>query len=205
MSIAAKLLSGAVLLVSFVLLAEPGPQSSPTGANPPPPGPREGKKFRRRPPKAFFAKLTEEERNQLDRLARSGKKEELRKFMREMFFKYRPEEMKQLDVLSERYLKSKDEKERAAIRTEMEKLSRILFRKRQEFTRNNIAETERQLERAQKDLQRLKQHYRSNEENADKIIADRVEQMCLPPEQRRKFNRRPPHRQPKEEAPPAGK
>ena len=204
MSIAAKLLSGAVLLVSSVLLAEPAPQPSPAGANPPPPGSHEGKKFRRRPPKAFFAKLNEEERNQLDRLARSGKKEELRKFMREMFFKYRPEEMKQLDVLSERYLKSKDEKERAAIRAEMEKLSRVLFRKRQTFTRNSIAEAESQLERAQKDLQRLKQHYRSNEENADKIIADRVEQMCLPPEQRRKFNRRPPDRQPRQEAP-AGK
>lgn len=206
MSIAAKLLSAVVLLVSFVLLAEPGSQPRPAGMNPPPPGPREGKTFRRRPPKAFFAKLNEEERSQLDRLARSGKKEELRKFMREMFFKYRPEEMKQLDVLSERYLKSKDEKERAAIRTEMEKLSRILFRKRQTFTRNSIAETERQLERAKKDLQRLKQHYQSNEENADKIIAGHVEQMCLPPEQRRKFNRRSPDRLPKkQEAPPTGK
>ena len=208
MSIAAKLLSGAALLVSAVLLAEPGPQPNPVGVNPPPPGPREGKKFRRRPrpPKAFFSKLTEAERSQLDLLARSGKKEELRKFMREMFFKYRPEETKQLDALSERYLKSNDEKERAAIRAEMEKLSRILFRKRQEFTRNNIAETERQLARAQKDLQRLKQRYQSSEENADKIIAGHVEQMCLPPEQRRKFNRRPPDRLPrKQEAPPAGK
>ena len=205
MSIAVRLLSGVALLVSAAVLAEPGPTPNPAGANPPPPGRHEGKRFRRRPPKAFFAKLTEEERSQLDSLARAGKKEELRKFMREMFFKYRPEEMKQLDILSERYLKSKDEKERAAIRTEMEKLSRVLFRKRQAFTMNNIAETEKQLERAQKDLQRLKQHYRSNEENADKIIADRVEQMCLPPEQRRKFNRRPPHRQPKEEAPPVGK
>ena len=205
MSIAVKLLSAVVMLVSSVLLADPGPQPSPAGANPPPSGPREGKKFRRRPPKAFFAKLTEDERNQIDRLARSGKNEELRKFMREMFFKYRPEEMKQLDALSERYLKSKDEKERMAIRAEMEKLSRILFRKRQTFTRNNIAETERQLARAQKDLQRLKQRYQSSEENADKIIAGHVEQMCLPPEQRRKFNRRPPHSKPKQEAPPAGK
>ena len=201
MSIAAKLLSGVALLVSSILLAEPPAQPNPAGANPPPPGPREGKKFRRRPPKAFFAKLTEEERSQLDRLARSGKKEELRKFMREMFFKYRPEEMKQLDVLSERYLKSKDEKERAAIRTEMEKLSRILFRKRQAFTSNNIAETEKQLERAQKDLQRLKQHYRSNEENADKIIAGYVERMCLPPEQRRRMRHlsNPPPQQPQPE------
>ena len=64
MSIAAKLLSGAALLVSAVLLADPGPQPPPAGANPPPPGPREGKKFHRRPrpPKAFFSKLTEEER-----------------------------------------------------------------------------------------------------------------------------------------------
>ena len=205
MSIAAKLLTGVFLLVAAVLLAEPGPSQNPAGGNPPPLGPREGKRFRRLPPKAFFAKLTEEERSQLDSLARAGKKDELRKFMREMFFKYRPEEMKQLDILSERYLKSKDEKERAAIRTEMEKLSRVLFRKRQAFTMNNIAETEKQLERAQKDLQRLKQHYRSNEENADKIIADRVEQMCLPPEQRRKFNRRLPHSKPKQEALPAGK
>ena len=83
----------------------------------------------------------------------------------------------------------------------MEKLSRVLFRKRQTFTRNNIAETEKQLVRAQKDLQRLKQRYQSNEENADKIIAGHVEQMCLPPEQRRKFNYRLPHRKLEQEAP----
>ncbi len=144
-----------------------------------------GRRFRRRPSKEFFAKLTEAERAELDRLSRENKREELRKVIRELIFKYRPEEMKQLDALSERYLKTSDEKERAAIRGEMEKLSRILFRKRQDFTRNNIAEAEKQLQRAQQDLERLKNHYQRNEQNAEKIIADRVEQMCLPPEKRK--------------------
>jgi len=148
-------------------------------------GPDPGRRFRRRPPKAFFAKLTDAERAEIDRLAREGKKDELRKVVRELMFKYRPEEMKQLDQLSERYLKTADEKERAAIRQEMEKLSRILFRKRQDFTRNNIAEAEKQLRRAQQDLERLKNHYQRNEQNAEKIIAERVDQMCVPPEKRK--------------------
>ena len=98
------------------------------------------KHFRRRPPKIFWSKLSSEERAQIDQLARSGKKDELRKRMRELFYKYRPEEMKRLDVLSDRYLKSKDEAERLSIRKEMETLSRALFRKRQDFTKNNIAD-----------------------------------------------------------------
>lgn len=151
------------------------------------PGP--AKPFRRRPPKVFWSKLSQEEREQIDQLARAGKKDELRRRMRELFHKYRPEEMKRLDVLSGRYLKSLDESERSSIRREMETLCRTLFRKRQDFTKNNIAETEKQLERAQQDLQRLKQHYQRNEANAEKIIADQVEQFCLKPEQRRKFGK----------------
>lgn len=156
------------------------------------------KDFRRRPgpPREFFAKLTPQERAEVDRLAREGRKEELGKLMKELFFKYRPEEMKQLDALSERYLKTSDEKERVSIRQEMEKLTRILFRKRQNFTRNNIAEAEKQLERAQRDLQRLKNHYQHNEENQEKIIAARVDRLCLPPEKRPKpgWKKRPPHK-----------
>ena len=153
------------------------------------------KSFRRRPPKVFWSKLSQEERDQIDQLARAGKKDELRQRMRELFYKYRPEEMKRLDILSDRYLKSQDESERSMIRQEMEKLSRVLFRKRQDFTKGNIAETEKQLAKAQQDLQRLKQHFQRNEENAEKIIADQVNQFCLPPEQRRKFERRPMHKQ----------
>ena len=175
------ILSMGILSAVPVFAAEPPPAAKPKLQH------EAGRKFRRRPPKAFFAKLTETERAEIDRLAREGKKEELRKVMRELMFKYRPEEMKQLDALSERYLKSADEKERAAIRQEMEKLSRLLFRKRQDFTRNNIADAEKQLQRAQQDLERLKKHYQRNEQNAEKIIADHVEQMCLPPEQRKRF------------------
>ena len=196
-----KLLLSAVALLMFpaFLQAEP-PPASPAG---PLRGHRPGKNFRRRPPKAFFAKLSPEERNRIDQLARTGRKEELRKLMRELIFKYRPEEMKQLEVLGERYRKTQDEKERAAIRAEMTKLSGILFRKRQDFTKNNIAETERQLERARKELQRLKKFYQCNEENSDKIIAGYVDRMCLPPEQRRKAEHRPPHGLP--EGPPPTK
>ena len=179
-----NMMIGAVLLVPVILAADP---------QPPPPNPHRphqgpARNFRRRPPKAFFAKLTDAERARIDQLAREGKKEELRKVMKELFFKYRPEEMKQLDALSGKYLKTADEKERAAIRGEMAKIARQLFRKRQDFTRGNIAEAERQLKRAQEDLERLKKHYQRNEENMEKIIADRVDQMCLPPEQRKKFD-----------------
>ena len=197
-----NMMIGAVLLVPLILAADPQPPPPP---NPHRPHPGPARNFRRRPPKAFFARLTDAERAQIDQLAREGKKEELRKLMKELFFKYRPEEMKQLDALGEKYRKTSDGKERAAIRQEMEKLSRQIFRKRQDFTRGNIAEAEKQLKRAQEDLDRLKKHYQRNEENMEKIIANHVDQMCLPPEQRRKFNHRPPHRQPKEEVPPAGK
>ena len=155
---------------------------------------KNGGEFRRRPPRAFFAKLTPEERTALETLARSGKQEELRQMMRKLMYKYRPEEVKQLDRCSERYLKTTDEKTRAEIRSEMEKLVRILFRKRQDFTRNNIAETEKKLNQAREDLERLKQHYHRNEESADKIIACQVEQWCLPPEQRKRFGRKPPRK-----------
>ena len=73
----------------------------------------------------------------------------------------------------------------------MEKLARQMFRKRQDFTRGNIAEAERQLKRAQEDLERLKKRYQQNEANMEKKIAFQVEQMCLPPEQRKKFQRKP--------------
>ena len=182
-----NMMIGAVLLVPLILAADPQP-SPPQNPHRPHPGP--ARNFRRRPPKAFFAKLTDAERAQIDQLAREGKKEELRKVMKELFFKYRPEEMKQLDALGEKYRKSSDEKERAAIRQEMEKLSRQIFRKRQDFTRGNIAEAEKQLKRAQEDLDRLKKHYQRNEENMEKIIANHVDQMCLPPEQRKKFDRK---------------
>ena len=183
-----NMLIAAALLVPVILL-----EAVPSGPSPETHSKRQGpgRNFRRRPPKAFFAKLTEAERAQIDRLAREGKKEELRKVMKELFFKYRPEEVKQLDALSEKYLKTADEKERAAIRQEMEKLSRQMFRKRQDFTRGNIAEAERQLKQAQEDLERLKKHYQRNEENMEKIIASHVERMCLPPEQRKKFQRKP--------------
>lgn len=182
-----NMLIAAVLLVPVILEAVPSGPSPETHSQRQGPG----RNFRRRPPKAFFAKLTEAERTQIDRLAREGKKEELRKVMKELFFKYRPEEVKQLDSLSEKYLKTADEKERAAIRQEMEKLSRQMFRKRQDFTRGNIAEAERQLKQAQEDLERLKKHYQRNEENMEKIIASHVERMCLPPEQRKKIQRKP--------------
>ena len=180
--------------------------AEPAGSPDVPAKPAESRKigngFHRRPPKAFFAKLTPKERASLEKLARAGKKEELRKRMRELIYKYRPEEMKQLDLLSERYLKTQNEKDRAEIRSEMEKLVRILFRKRQDFTRNTILETEQKLARAQQDLQRLKQHYRQTEENSEKVIAGQVEQWCQPPEQRKRWMRKP-SREPGSEPPPA--
>ena len=185
------LLGTAVLTAAAVLHAEPAPPQRTGSESRPmrPAGP--GKNFRHRPSKAFFAKLSAEERARLDQLARSGRKEDLRKLMHELMYKYRPEEMKQLEALNERYLKTKDEKERAALRKEMEPLVRTLFRRRQDFTKNNIAEAERQLERARQDLEEFKKHFRSKEENADQIIAEQVNFWCLPAEERRKQGFRP--------------
>ena len=189
-------LSAVVLLAAAMLRAEP-PVSPPNGGPGSPagrPGPRaegKAKNFRRRPPKAFFSKLTEEERQQLDRLVRSGQKDELRKLMRELMYKYRPDEIKNLEALSVRYLKTKDEKEREAIRAEMKTVAGNLFRKRQEFTRNNIAETEKQLERAQQDLERLKQYFQNREKQSEQIIDGYVKFWCLSPDERKKMDRRP--------------
>ena len=197
-----KTLSFFSLCLVTLLIAGTVSEAEPSGraGGPPPEKSGREKKFLRRPPKVFFAKLTAEERSQIDSLARSGKKDELRKLMRELMHKYRPEEMKQLDELSARYLKSSDEKTRSEIRQEMERLVRILFRKRQDFTKNSISETEKQLERVQQDLKRLKRRYQRNEENAEKMIAYRVEQLCLPQEQRRRPDRRHPQHS---ELPPA--
>ncbi|MBQ9336567.1 MAG: hypothetical protein IJS14_04635 [Lentisphaeria bacterium] len=181
--------AAACLLSASVCAQPPAGQHGPKG----PQGPRHRHEMNerpRRPMKGFWSRLTPEERARIDELARSGKKEELRKEIKALFFKYRPEEVKKLDELSAKYLQTTDEKERAAIRKEMEEQAKSLFRKRQEITRNNIAETERKLEFARKELDRLKKQYQDGEENADKIIADRVEQYCLPPEKRRKPNGR---------------
>jgi len=201
-----KIMMGAALLTAAAILqAEPAaPQG--TGPEPRPGRPAgPGKNFRRRPPKMFFAKLTPEERAKLDQLARSGRKEELRKLMHSLMYKYRPEEMKRLEALNGEYLKTEDEAKRAELRKEMESLVRILFRRRQNFTKNNIAEAERQLERARQELEQFKTHFRNKEENADKIIAAQVNFWCLTPEERSKQQFRPsfpPHRKSEREAPP---
>ena len=83
---ASKILLGAAVLMAAAVL-QAGP-AAPQGDGPKPhpahhAGPGPGQKFHRRPSKAFFAKLTPEERTRVDQLARSGKKEELRKLLDE--------------------------------------------------------------------------------------------------------------------------
>ena len=183
------------LVCVLLLAAAAGLYGAPPAPAPglaPRPGEKNGappprKNFRRRPPKMFFSKLTQEERDKIDRLAKEGKKDELWAFMRQLFHKYRPEEMKQLDALGEQFRKTSDEQEKARIRGKMRELAKTLFLKRQEFTRNSIADAEKELVQAQQELRRLKQRYEHNEQNADKIINGHVEQMCLPPEQRKRF------------------
>ena len=194
----------AACLFTAAVYAQP-PMPPPNG---PGPHPHRRPEMKRRPMMGFWSRLTPEERAKIDQLARSGQKEELRKEMKALFLKYRPEELKKLDELSEKYLKTTDEKERAAIRQEMEQQAKLLFRKRQEITRNSIAETERKLEFARQELERLKKQYQDGEENADKIVADRVEQYCLPPEKRRKPNfgrKMPPEKHRAPLGPPPGK
>lgn len=153
---------------------------------------RKGRHFHRKAPhNAFFAKLTAEERAKVNQLVRSGNREELRKYMRGLMYKYRPEELKKLDELSKKFLASKDEKEKLAIKGEMKTLASKLFLKRQEYTRNNILYTERQLKRAKMELDRLKKRYENSQKNQAKIIEHQVEYFCLPPEKRR--IRRGPH------------
>ncbi len=154
----------------------PGGEDRPDG-----PPPRE-----RNPHAGFFSKLTAEEKAEIDQLARSNNKSELRKKMRELFQKYRPPEAKLVDELSEKYLAAKTDAEKAAVKTELEKAVRVQFQKRLEFTKNNISATEEQLEKAKKDLERLKTFYQNSQKDSEKIIRERVEQMCLPKEKRKK-------------------
>lgn len=161
----------------------PGGEDRPDG-----PPPRD-----RNPHAGFFSKLTAEEKAEIDQLARSNNKAELRKKMRELFQKYRPPEAKLVDELSEKYLAAKTSAEKAAVKTELEKAVRVQFQKRLEFTKNNITSTEEQLAKAKNDLDRLKAFYQNSQKDSEKIIRERVEQMCLPKEQRKKssWNEKP--------------
>ena len=138
------------------------------------------------PHSGFFAKLTQEERAEIDKLARANDRAGLRKKMKELFQKYRPPEAKMVDELSEKYLAAKTDSEKAAIKVELEKAVRIQFQKRLEFTKNSISTTEEQLKKAKKDLDRLKAYYQNSIKESEKIISERVAQMCLPKDQRKK-------------------
>ena len=148
-----------------------------------------GRAFHRRhhPRNSFFAKFTQEERGKIRELAQAGKREELRKYMGSLIYKYRPEELKKMEELGIRYRSAKEEKEKLALTAQMRALSEKLFRKRQEFTHNNILYTEKQLQRAKLELERLKKLYEHCQKNRAKIIEQQVENMCLPPEQRKKI------------------
>lgn len=132
----------------------------------------------------FFSRLTPDERAKISQLIQSKDKQALKKYMAELFYKYQPAEVKKVHELSQIYLAETDAAKRAEIKKELEKAVRIEFKKRQEFTRNNIKRTEEQLAKVQRDLERLKKIYLHGNENSEKIIASRVEQMCLPKEKR---------------------
>ena len=149
---------------------------------------------RRHPGNTFFAKFTPEERAKVRELSRSGKREELRKYIGSLMYKYRPEELKKLDELGAKYRAAGNEKEKRVIKAQMRVLAEKLFRKRQEFTHNNILYTEKQLLQAKQALDRLKKRYEHQQKNQAKIIELRVEQMCLPPEKREKFRKRKPEK-----------
>lgn len=180
-------------LLAAVLFPVQAGEDFPPG--PPPPPHKSGFK-KKGPHGGFFSKLTKEERAEIDRLAREGKKQELRVYFKKLMYKYRPPEIKKMDELSAKYCASKDEKEKAAIKLEIAKYAKINFQKRQQFTKENIVRTEKQLERAQKELEFLKKRYQDNEKNADAVIADFVEQMCLPPNMRKIPKKGPRHPKP---------
>lgn len=163
-----------------------GPGQEKAAPVPGEPGPGGPPPHERNPHAGFFSKLTAEEKAEIDQLARSNKKAELRKKMRELFQKYRPPEAKLVDELSEKYLAAKTNAEKTAARAELEKAVRVQFQRRLEFTKNNITATEEQLAKAKNDLDRLKAFYQNSQKDSEKIIQERVEQMCLPKEQRKK-------------------
>lgn len=171
----------AVPLAGQALAAKnkPAPDKQKTHNVPPP-----QRRFRGNHLHGFFSRLTPDERAKISQLIQSKDKQALKKYMAELFYKYQPAEVKKVHELSQKYLAETDAAKRAEIKKELEKAVRIEFKKRQEFTRNNIKKTEEQLAKVQRDLERLKKIYLHGNENSEKIIAFRVEQMCLPKEKR---------------------
>ena len=177
-------------------------QEPPITGNPPldpPPGPPPPHIGMKSPHDRFMEKLTDAEREEVEKLTREKKFSELRKKMRELFQKYRSEEDKKVSLLSDKYLAAQTNEEKEAIRKELEAAVRTQFAKRMEFTKRSIAENEEMLKMAQKRLNMLKEHYERNQKNTEEFIRMRVKWLCLPKEERRKM--RPPRDR---KAPPPG-
>lgn len=167
----------------------PGKENPPPGP-PGPPGPPPPHMGMKSPHDRFMEKLTDAEREEVEKLAREKKVTELRKKMRELFQKYRSEEDKKVSLLSDKYLAARTDEEKEAVRKELEAAVRAQFAKRMEFTKRSIAENEEMLKRAQKRLAMLKEHYERNQKNTEEIVRMRVKWLCTPKEERRKM--RPP-------------
>lgn len=182
------LLSAALLSVCLASAA----QEAPGKGNPPPgpPGPPPPHMGMKSPHDRFMEKLTDEEREEVEKLTREKKVSELRRKMRELFRKYRSGEDKKVSLLSDKYLAARTDEEKEALRKELEAAVRAQFAKRMEFTKRSIAENEEMLKRAQKRLERLREHYERNQKNTEEIVRMRMKWLCTPKEERRKM--RPP-------------
>ena len=148
------------------------------GKNDPPP-PRVSLRLKS-PHDDFMAKLTKAERDEIAALTREKKFPELRKKMRELFIKYRPEEDKKVAELSNQYLAATAKEDKERLKKELEEAIRIQFAKRLEYTKRSIADAEAQLETAQKRLDALKTHYEKNRKNSEQFIQMRLKYMCTP-------------------------
>ena len=175
----------------------PGPGNPPPPGPPGPPPPRMGMKS---PHDRFMEKLTDEEREEVEKLTREKKVSELRRKMRELFRKYRFGEDKKVSLLSDKYLAARTDEEKEALRRELEAAVRAQFARRMEFTKRSIAENEEMLKMAQKRLERLREHYERNQKNTEEIVRMRMKWLCTPKEERRKM--RPPRDR---KGPPPGK
>ena len=164
--------------------------------DPPPPPPM----MRKSPHDFFMEKLTPQEREEITKLIREKKTDELRARMRTLFLKYRPQEDKNVSDLSEKYLAAKTDEDKARLKKELEQAIRIQFAKRMEFTQRSIREAEENLKLAEKRLNALKQHYEKNQKNAEALIQMRLKRMCSPKSERKRFRPAPPKGQDKTNA-----
>jgi len=177
------------LAVSFGVRAEDPVSKTADGPMPPPPGEAETPPpANRKPPRhngvgpamwRAFSRLTEAQRQELMKLQNTDP-EQFRAKMRALGEALRKEEhtrFEELMKLVERCRVSKDEKEKAALKTE------IIARIRKHYL-ERLEDNKRQLEEMKRRTERLEKELAKRQKNADAIVKARAEALIrgeLPP------------------------